>query len=81
MKAQVITPWGQLTVPGLGLTEQCKLKIDHPDIWTWVDVTAQPAENLSPNPNMYVVEITCDQITLDAIEADPNYHVLWSEES
>lgn len=79
MKAQVITPWVRNTVEGLGLANQCKLKIDHPSILTWTDVTGQPSENLFPDPNMYVVEIICDQTTLDAIEADDNYHVQWSE--
>jgi hypothetical protein len=33
-----------------------------------------------PSPNVYMIFIRCDDTTLAAIEADPKYQVLWSEE-
>lgn len=77
MKAHVLTPWTQDEDGG-----------NHPlldDVlamhkgWSWRDVTAQPAENLSPDPNLYVIELICDAATLAEIEADSRFYVLWSE--
>ena len=77
MKAQVITPWAG---DGSSIENANRPKVaDDHNIQTWTDVTGQPSANLQPNPNMYIVEITCDQTTLDAIESDNNYEVLWSE--
>ena len=76
MRAEVLTPWvgDGLTVetanrPELG--EDYQIKIE--------DITGQPAGNLHPDPNLYSVLVECDEITLAAIEADPKYHVVWSE--
>ena len=46
----------------------------------WEDVTGQPSANLRPDPNLYVVRVECEEAVLDAIEADADYLVLWSEE-
>jgi len=44
------------------------------------DVTAQPSANLKPDPNCYVVRVRCEGGTLDVIEADSRFLVLWCEE-
>jgi len=44
------------------------------------DVTGQPSANLHPDPNMFIVQMVLYKATLTAIEADPKYRVLWSEE-
>jgi len=44
------------------------------------DVTGQPSANLTPDPNVYIVRVRCEAATLDAIEADSRFAVLWSEE-
>jgi hypothetical protein len=46
----------------------------------WQDHTGQPSANLQPDPNLYIVYVECEADVLDAIEADGNYFVLWSEE-
>ena len=78
MKAQVLTQW-----IGDGLTPETanrpKIMDDYPAIQKFEDVTAQPSENLAPNPNLYIVQIECSQATLDAIKADSNFMVLWHE--
>lgn len=44
------------------------------------DVTGLDAAEITPDPNLGVVEVVCDAATLDAIEADATYQVLASEE-
>ena len=94
MKAQVLTQWtGTGTEfdenrPLLGDDYPHMVSID-PDTWVvtvvqqgiskWTDVTGQDGVNLHPEPNLFAVEIECDQATLDAIKADPKYQVLWYE--
>jgi len=48
---------------------------------TWVDVTGQVADNLIPDPNLVLIEVTCDSGTLSQIEGDNRYQVLYSEEA
>ncbi len=77
MIAHVLTPWTQDEEGG-----------NHPLIdevlaghkgWSWTDVTGQPTANLNPDPNLYVIELTCDAETLAAVEADGRFYVIWSE--
>ena len=42
----------------------------------WLDITEQPAVNVTPSPNQVVWRIRCDAATADAIQADPNGFVL-----
>ena len=56
-----------------------QITTDHPTIAKYEDVTAQPSENLSPNPNLFACKIECDDVTLTAIEADPNYYVVYAD--
>jgi hypothetical protein len=72
-RAQVLTPWVQT-----GAAFRPRLPADHA-VHSWVDVTGQPATALLPSPNLYTVEVVCDDATLVAVEADANYVVLWSE--
>lgn len=76
--AAVVTPW-----IGDGLSPETsnrsQLASDH-SVVSVRDITGQPTANLRPDPNEYTVAVVCDQATLDAIEADPTYEVLWSEE-
>lgn len=73
-RAQVLTPW---TTGALGANVP-RLTVDHP-CFSYVDVTDQPCQNIPPTPNLFTAEVVCDDATLAAIEADPNYSVLWSE--
>lgn len=77
MRAQILTPWTQDEDGGY-----------HPLLdealaghkgWQWRDVTGQPTTSLTPDPNLYVLELTCTAETLAAIEADSRFLVLWSE--
>ena len=77
MIAEVITAWESVTVTG---REVFAPTINNNyTLLMCVDSTNQPAENLRPKPNLYIVQIECDEATLDLIEADPNYYVNWSE--
>jgi len=44
------------------------------------ETVGQPAENIVPDPNLVLTWIECESATLDAIEAAPDYAVLWAEE-
>jgi hypothetical protein len=72
-QAQILTPWSQQ-----GSAYSPQLARDHP-VSAWTDVTGQPAQGLLPAPNLFTVQVVCDDATLAAIEADPTYSVLWSE--
>jgi hypothetical protein len=43
------------------------------------DSTNQPAAELQPDPNLYAIEAQLDKDTLDKINLDPRFYVLWSE--
>jgi hypothetical protein len=75
-RAQVLTPRAGNGTPGNKNRPQ--LRDDYPAI-TFSDVTAQAWGALPPDPNLYVIEITCEDATLTAIEADATYQILWSE--
>ena len=47
---------------------------------TMSDTSCQPSANLTPDPNLMTCLVTCEEAVLDAIEADADYLVLWSEE-
>ena len=77
-RAEVMTPW-VAAIPGDDMSANHPKLMDDHALQGWEDITGQPAENLSPTPNIYVIRITCDDITLAAIEADLQYEVLTSE--
>lgn len=75
-RARVLTPWsgtGSPNDPAMPAVAAYTLE-------TWADVTAQPLEALTPEPNLCVVEIVCEDAVLEAIAADATYEVLWDEE-
>jgi hypothetical protein len=75
-RAQVITPWmGSGTDTA---TFRPQLAADY-GLVSWVDVTGQPAASLVPSPNLYTVEIVCQDAILAQIAADANYSIVWSE--
>ena len=53
---------------------------DHPSIFQFEDVTGQDGANLPPPINLYNVKIVADEATMDAIESDNNYYILWVED-
>jgi len=71
MIAQVLTSWGWDEHMG----SIAQIALDYPIKQT--DVTIQPAENITPSPNMFAVEIECDEITMNQIIADSRYPVGW----
>jgi hypothetical protein len=76
-RAEIATPW-----TGTGTQDdpnRPQLADDYP-LNGWSDVTGQSAENLQPDPNLFVVMVECEDSVLTQIEADPHYAVLWSEE-
>lgn len=77
-RARVLTSW-----TGDGVTQETAtrpaLLADYA-LESCTDVTGQPAENLQPDPNLFAVEIVCDDAVLEAIDADSTYLVLWDED-
>ncbi len=72
--ARVVTPWAGT---GVARDPYRPLLQDAYALRSCVDVTGQPAGNLPPAPNLFTVEITCDDAVMTAIQADANYQVLW----
>ncbi|MCP4493224.1 MAG: hypothetical protein GY820_38870 [Gammaproteobacteria bacterium] len=67
--AEVLTTWSpdlqpQIALDYLGSLTKCN------------DITAQPSENLTPNPNLYVVYIECEESVMDDIESDSDYVII-----
>ena len=74
MNARIVTPWTGTVASTDPRTP--KLFVDHPPPagTVAVDVTGQPAQNLLPSPNLYVVEVrSVPQSWVDGVEADANY--------
>ncbi len=75
-QAAVVSPWAGTGTkadpyrPALGQ--------EYPGI-TWDDITGQTVAQLLPSPNAYTLLVTCDGDTLDTIEDDTDYVVLWTE--
>ena len=75
-RAEIMTPW-----IGTGAsTDANRPKLSDDYVIGFEDVTGQPTGNLHPAPNLYIVQVECDAAMLNAIEADADYLVLWSEE-
>lgn len=74
IRARILTPWGQT-----GSIRVPQVALDHA-VKSWTDVTGQPAANVPPSPNLFTVEVLCEQAVHDEIAADPAYTILWSEE-
>lgn len=71
-RAQALTKWSVSREPQIALDYFGGLMVCD-------DATAQPNANITPDPNLYIVQIECDDAVLTAIEADANYFVLWDE--
>lgn len=75
-QAAVVSPW-----TGTGTKAdpyRPALGKEYPGI-TWDDITGQTVAQLLPSPNAYTLLVTCDGDTLDTIEDDTDYVVLWTE--
>ena len=69
IRAQLLTPWA-----GDGASTPFRPAVaDHHPLHSWVDVTGQPAQALTPDPNLLLIEATLTEETLHAIESDPRY--------
>lgn len=71
MRAVILTTWigdGQSTQ-----TARRPKIADDFRLQRCVDVTGQPAENLVPSPNLFVVEIECSDDVMAAIQTHPDY--------
>ena len=75
-RARVVTQWVPATAER---GNHPRLDDDH-NVESWSDATGQNVDVISPDPNAYTLEVICDEATLDAIEADDNCVVMWSEE-
>jgi hypothetical protein len=75
-RAQVVTPWTGSGSDAASYRPQ--LAADYALV-SWVDATGQPAANLVPNPNLYTVEIVCQDAVLALIAGNANYSIVWSE--
>lgn len=75
-QAEIITGWS-----GDGTTDSPNRPMisDTFQVKKWEDVTGQSSNNLHPDPNTYILHITCEDDVLTQIEADSDYYVLWEE--
>ena len=76
MNARIITPW---TGTGTGADPNRPLVGDLYPLLKWTDVTGQPAAELLPDPNLYVIDAQLTSTVLANIGADSRFFVLWSE--
>lgn len=77
-RAEILTPW---TGTGERIVNPYRPLLG--DEYTLVetrDTTDQPSTNLYPDPNLYSLEVVCEDAVLAAIESDPTYLVLCSED-
>ena len=70
-QAEILSPWADSRVPQV-VTDY------HPSRCS--DVTGQPSECITPDPNLVEVWIECDTATMTRIETDEVYYVLWATE-
>lgn len=90
---EVLTPWvSHEDDPSPMPSNHPKLQDDYPHVFNpdgsvaqqgilkWEDTTGQSAENIVPDPNLYIIKCEADESVLHAIEADEQYEVLWSQE-
>lgn len=75
LKAQFVTEW---TGDGTEENPNHPTIDDVPGNKSWTDITGQPAQNLHPAPNVYVVEVTAEEAVLDAI-ADAGHTEIWRD--
>lgn len=74
--AEIISPWATDDTGNV-----IQLSVDYAGIGrTFEDVTDTPGASIPPAPNLCVVRALVDGATLDAIEADDTYLVMWSVE-
>ena len=76
---QLITPRIGAGLPGDEYGPQ--FANDYPSLISWRDVTAQPTEQMPTEPNLLIIEAILTGPTLDELEADPTYQILWSFEN
>lgn len=82
-KAEVVGPWGLdsdgANVPQVELSYFYDVNGIRLPNTSMLDVTGQPS--VPTDPNLVSVQIACDQVILDEIEADAGFDVLWREEA
>lgn len=79
-RAEILTPWvAAADDPSPMPSNHPKLADDY-TFSKWEDVTGQPSANIMPDPNLYIILVEAEQAIIEAIDADPDYEVLWSEE-
>ncbi|HNV10662.1 MAG TPA: hypothetical protein PKN27_04935 [Propionibacteriaceae bacterium] len=76
-QAAVVTPWVGTGAPGNPYRP--KLGVEYPLI-AWDDITGQSRDQIIPSPNAYTLLVRCDGDTLDTIEDDGDYVVIWTEQ-
>ena len=74
IQAEILTAWSNDGYGG----KIAAVALDCPCIC--IDETRQPASNITPEPNIFVVRIICTADVFSQVEASGNYFILWSEE-
>ena len=76
-KAAILTPW---TGKGTDNDPHHPLVADKHNLQRWSDVTRQTTENLIPDFNLFLIHAVVDQETLDNINKDIDFFVIWSDD-
>ncbi len=76
-EAEIITSWAGSGIP----TDKNRPQlIGDYSLVNFEDVTAQPSENLHPDPSIYIVKVLLEGSVLGDIQTDNNYYINWAEE-
>ncbi len=75
---QILTPWQISEEDGFHSVQP--LLASKYALSAWQDVTGQPAANLVPSPNLFIVQALANAATYAQIENDPVFLILWSKE-
>jgi len=76
-KAAILTPW---TGEGTPDSPHRPLVAEQHNLKSWSDVTRQTSKNLIPDFNLYLINVIVDAKVLDAIQTDPTFFVVWSDD-
>lgn len=74
-QTELVGPWGQQDIGG-EVAHVPQAAIDF-RLSKWTDVTGQPAPNLPPAPNLFVLQAMLEERELQRIRLDSRFHCLW----
>lgn len=71
--AQILSPWVGAGAPANPYRPELQ---DLALPLSWCDATGQPATNLTPNPNLVLLDVTAAPAIMDQLAADTRFFIL-----